>query len=56
MSLERINRKLAIIQALLIDLAEDIASALGNKSGEKKLVANKQVRRRLKKGEKLEIS
>ena len=55
MSLERINRKLAIIQALLVDLAEDIAFILGDK-GEKKPVAEKHVRKKLKKGEKLEIS
>ena len=55
MSLERINRKLAIIQALLVDLAEDIASIV-REEVEDKPVAEKRVRKKLKKGEKLEIS
>jgi len=55
MSLERINRKLAIIQALLIDIAEDVASLVRG-GGEEKPLIEKRVRKKLEEGERLEIS
>ena len=55
MSWERISRKLAIIQALLVDLAEDIASLVKQEAGERP-VAEKHIGRKLRKGEKRELS
>jgi len=54
-SWERISRKLAVIQALLVDLAEDLASLMKQEAGDRP-VAEKRIGRKLGKGEKLELS
>jgi len=53
-SWERIDRKLAIIQALLADLAEDLAT-LRTQQAREPVVAEKKVGRKLRRGESVEV-
>ena len=55
---DRIDRKLAVIQALLVDLVEDLAvlrAQMEESQKEVEPVAEKKVQRKLRKGEKVEL-
>lgn len=58
---DRIDRKLAVIQALLVDLIEDLAVLRTQMEAEERQrqgeepVAEKKVQRKLRKGEKVEL-
>jgi len=57
-SWDRVDRKLAVIQALLVDLVEDLAALrvqMEESRGEVEPVAEKKVQRKLRKGEKVEL-
>ena len=55
---DRIDRKLAVIQALLVDLVEDLAvlrAQTEESPREVEPVVEKKVQRKLRKGEKVEL-
>ena len=55
---DRVDRKLAVIQALLVDLVEDLAvlrAQMEESRKEVEPVAEKKVQRKLRKGEKVEL-
>ena len=57
-SWDRIDRKLAVIQALLVDLVEDLAVLrvqMEESRGEVEPIVEKKVQRKLRKGEKVEL-
>jgi len=57
-SWDRIDRKLAVIQALLVDLVEDLAvlrAQTEESPREIEPVVEKKVQRKLRKGEKVEL-
>jgi len=57
-SWDRIDRKLAVIQALLVDLVEDLAvlrAQTEESPREVEPVVEKKVQRKLRKGEKVEL-
>ena len=57
-SWDRVDRKLAVIQALLVDLVEDLAmlrAQTEESPREVEPVVEKKVQRKLRKGEKVEL-